>query len=59
MATKARNDMGAYEKVASMGVYMDGDTSNSDYDILTDIQKINGVIFTETLSYNGVRNSAK
>ena len=59
MATKARNDMSTYEKVSSMGVYMDGDTSNSDYDILSDIQKINGIIFTETLTYNGVRNSAK
>ena len=44
------------QKISSIGLYTDGDTSNSDYDIMTDIDKINSVLFTETLKYNGVVN---
>jgi hypothetical protein len=30
---------------------MDGDTANSDYDILTDISRINTIIFSEKYEY--------
>lgn len=45
--------------MGSMGLYMDGDTSNSDYDIISDIEKINHLIFTEELKYNGTKNTSK
>ena len=38
---------------------MDGNTNNSDYDIMTDIEKINSLIFSETLTYNGTANLGK
>lgn len=37
---------------------MDGDTTNSSYDIIADIEKINGIIFSTPIKYSGVRNSA-
>ena len=54
--TKREND--ARVTLSSVGLYMDGDTSNSDYDILSDIEKINGLIFSETLKYSGVINKS-
>ena len=38
---------------------MDGDTGNSDYDVIADIEKINSLIFTEELKYNGTKNAGK
>ena len=38
---------------------MDGDTTNSDYDIITDITKINQILFSEDLKYNGVKNQSQ
>jgi len=34
-------------------LYMDGDTDNSDYDIIADINRINSILFTEELDYIG------
>lgn len=36
---------------------MDGDTANSDYDILTDITRINAIIFKEKYDYTGTKNA--
>lgn len=47
------------EQVGNLGLYMDGNTSNSDYDIIADIDKINAILFTETEKYKGVTNTAK
>lgn len=47
------------EQVGNMGLYMDGDSSNSDYDIIADIDKINAILFTETEKYKGVSNKTK
>ncbi len=43
----------------SMWLYMDGNTANSDYDIVADVEKINALIFTEELKYNGTKNMGK
>jgi hypothetical protein len=54
--------LGQYESLStmgSMGLYMDGDTANSDYDIISDIEKINHLIFTENIPYDGKANSSK
>lgn len=37
---------------------MDGDTKNSDYDIVADIQKINTIIFKEEVKYTGTQNKS-
>lgn len=44
------------ERLSSMGAYSDGDTSNSDYDILADIEKINMILFSKDLKYEGKVN---
>lgn len=44
------------EKLGSIGLYTDGNTSNSEYDIIADIDKINSVLFSEALKYNGAVN---
>jgi hypothetical protein len=50
----------ASEKSASaiglIGLYTDGDTANSDYDIVSDIEKINSILFTQKLDYIGKAN---
>lgn len=51
-------DQNILEEVGNIGLYMDGDTNNSDYDILSDITKINGIIFKEKYDYKGVKNGA-
>ena len=45
--------------VGNIGLYTDGDTSNSDYDIIADIQKINSIIFSERYTYVGTKNMGK
>lgn len=49
-------DQETYETVGNVGLYMDGDTANSDFDIVADIQKINTLIFKSQDKYTGTRN---
>ena len=35
---------------------MDGDITNSDYDIVSDITRINAIIFKEKYDYTGAKN---
>lgn len=37
---------------------MDGDTTNSDYDIISDIGKINMIIFSKDIKYSGEKNNS-
>ncbi len=46
------------QKISSVGLYTDGDTTNSDYDIITDINKIDKILFSEPLKYEGVKNTS-
>ena len=55
---RTERENGARVTLSSLGLYMDGDTSNSDYDILSDIEKINSLIFSEALKYGGVTNKS-
>lgn len=45
------------ESVGNVGLYLDGDTANSDYDLLADITRINSIIFKEKYDYTGTRNA--
>ena len=47
----AHEDQDTLETVGNVGLYMDGDTANSDYDILSDITRINTLIFKEKYEY--------
>ncbi len=44
------------ETVAMIGLYMDGSTENSDYDIVSDIDRINQIIFETPEVYDGSAN---
>ncbi len=54
----ARNDQNTLEMVGNIWLYMDGDTANSDYDIVSDITRINTIIFKEKYDYVGTKNAS-
>lgn len=54
----AQKETDARVNISYLGLYMDGDKSNSEYDIITDIEKINWLIFSEDLKYDGTVNAA-
>ena len=41
-------------EVARIGLYSDGNIENSPFDLITDMQEIDKIIFSEELEYNGV-----
>ena len=51
----ARSEKSA-SAIGLIGLYTDGDTANSDYDIVSDIEKINSILFTQKLDYIGKAN---
>lgn len=55
---QAQRDEKSLTQISAIWIYTDGDTKNSDYDIIADIEKINGIIFTEKLDYNWTQNNA-
>ena len=52
----AHEDGNTLENVGNIGLYTDGDTANSDYDLVADITRINSIIFREKYDYNGTKN---
>lgn len=54
---RAKTQQQDLENSAGIGLYMDGDTSNSDFDIITDIEKINTIIFAQPDKYEGKKNN--
>lgn len=54
----AYQDQDALEIVGNIGLYMDGDTINSDYDLIADITRINAIIFKEKYEYTGAKNAS-
>lgn len=54
----AHQDQDALETVGNVGLYMDGDTANSDYDIASDISRINSIIFKQRYDYIGTKNAS-
>lgn len=54
----AHQDQDALETVGNVGLYMDGDTANSDYDIASDIARINSIIFKQRYDYIGTKNAS-
>lgn len=53
----AYEDQNTLETVGNIWLYMDGDTANSDYDILSDITRINTIIFKEKYEYKWTKNA--
>ncbi len=54
----AQKETDARVSISYLGLYMDGDKNNSEYDIITDIEKINWLIFSQDLKYEGTPNAA-
>ena len=58
LKSDAQKETNARITISYIGLYMDGDKNNSEYDIITDIEKINWLIFSEDLKYEGTSNAA-
>lgn len=54
----AHLDQNTLETVWNIWLYMDWDLINSDYDIVSDITKINAIIFKEKYDYKGTKNAS-
>ncbi len=55
---RAHEDQDTLESVGNIWLYLDGDTANSDYDLLADITRINSIIFKEKYPYTGTKNAS-
>ena len=53
---RSQNEQRTLEVASNIGLFMDGDTKNSDFDIIADIDKINAIIFTKHEKYSGNTN---
>jgi len=51
LSEEAQKDENSLSQLSIIGLYSDGDTSNSDYDIIANIERINSILFTERLDY--------
>lgn len=59
LVAQKTNETDKLQKISAIGLYTDGNKDNSDYDIVGDIDRINGLLFSEDLKYNGVTNNSK
>ncbi|USN58544.1 MAG: hypothetical protein H6767_10060 [Candidatus Peribacteria bacterium] len=50
---KAEQKSDEMYKISRIGLYADGNTDNSSFDLIKDLQDIDAVIFTEELDYFG------
>lgn len=58
LVAQKTNEADKLQKISAIGLFTDGNKENSDYDIVNDIDKINGLLFSEDLKYNGVANNS-
>ncbi len=58
LKNRATNEQNTLEVASAIGIFMDGNTKNSDFDIVADIEKINEIIFTSHSKYDGTKNNA-
>lgn len=58
LKSKKQSEINTLQKMGSIWLYTDGDTKNSDYDLLDDINKINTILFSSEGKYQGVINSS-
>lgn len=56
MKSTIKQDQETLTRLMSTNLYADGDTNNSSYDILYDMERINRVIFSQEINYQGVVN---
>ncbi|MDD4151587.1 MAG: hypothetical protein PHR68_03155, partial [Candidatus Gracilibacteria bacterium] len=52
----AENKINNLHQIARIGLYSDGNTGNSPFDLVEDIDEINKIIFSENIKYDGVNN---
>lgn len=55
---RAKWEQNARETISYIGLYMDGDKNNSEYDIVSDIEKINSILFSQEIKYTGTANQS-
>lgn len=54
---RARNKSQKTYEIARIGLYNDGNIENSPFDLITDLQEIDKIIFSEELEYEGESNA--
>lgn len=45
-------------EIARLGIYSDGDDDNSPFDLITDLQNINNIIFSKEIPYLGTNSNS-
>lgn len=59
IAEQVLNQMNTFRDASGMGLYFDGDTTNSPYDLLDDLRRIDEIFFRKAPSYGDYTNSSK
>lgn len=59
LKNRSIREQSTIEESANIGIYFDGNTKNSDFDIVTDINKINAIIFSNPAKYEGTINNTQ
>ncbi|PIE85511.1 hypothetical protein CSA08_01490, partial [Candidatus Gracilibacteria bacterium] len=53
---KAKEKTALMQKIHSIGIYSDGSLENSPFDLISDMQEIDEIIFSERINYKGEKN---
>jgi len=56
---QVKEQMDTFRDVSGMGLYYDGDTTNSPYDLLDDIRRIDEIFFREAPAFGSYKNTSK
>ena len=59
ITSQVTQQMDAFRDVSGMGLYYDGDTDNSPYDLLDDIRRIDEIFFREAPWFGDYKNTSK
>lgn len=59
IGTQVTDQMNNFRDVSGMGLYFDGDTKNSPYDLLDDLRRIDEIFFRSAPSFGDYKNSNK
>ncbi len=58
ISSQTKEQMSGYQDLAGMGLYFDGNTSNSPYDIMDDIRRIDEIFFKEVPNFWSYKNNS-
>ena len=59
IGAQVTDQMNNFRDVSGMGLYFDGDTKNSPYDLLDDLRRIDEIFFRSAPAFGDYKNSSK